>query len=212
MKKLTHIFLLILFFTNIFSVTAFAQDTSTDEGSSIRDKVRQKIEVVKNNPKAYLGTATDKTDSGIQIKSANGEIQQISVIKEKTSFVKVDKSTTKITYNDIAIGDFLVAMGFENSNEILDAKRILLISPLTPLKREIIFAIVDEIGKNSIVVRKNDNSTTTINFPKKWKGPEIKEIQKGNKVIVIGEMSEKGLLLRTIQNISSQKLTPTPSE
>lgn len=100
---------------------------ASESGSSIRDKVAAKVEELMYRPKAYLGVVTDIAESTIQVRSKSGEIKQIStntesVVVTKDSGIKV----TTVKFDDIAIGDFVVAMGYINGNSVLTAQRILI--------------------------------------------------------------------------------------
>jgi len=174
--------------------------TATDEGDPIREKVREKLEEVKKNPKAYIGTITDKLETSLQIKNALGEIQLISVDSENVDFVKTSKSQTTIKYNDLAIGDFIIAMGFAtNSNGVLAAQRILVSPQLETPKREIVFGQATGIAKNVLSLKDKQGKEWKLTFPKKWKGPEIKEIKEGEKVVAIVEQEENIYNIRTIE-------------
>ena len=174
--------------------------TATDEGDPIREKVREKLEEVKKNPKAYIGTITDKLETSLQIKNALGEIQLISVDSENVDFVKTSKSQTTIKYNDLAIGDFIIAMGFAtNSNGVLAAQRILVSPQLEAPKREIVFGQATGIAKNVLSLKDKQGKEWKLTFPKKWKGPEIKEVKEGEKVVAIVEQEENIYNIRTIE-------------
>jgi len=100
---------------------------SATSESDIRDKVAQKVAEAMNKPKAYLGVVTDITDSTIQIKSLESEIKQISTGDGEITVVNSKGTTSKIVkLTDVAIGDFIVAMGYVNSNSVLLAQRILI--------------------------------------------------------------------------------------
>src|SRR3972149_3789509 len=194
-------------FSTEFKAREKASDTptATNEGDPIREKVREKIEEVKRKPKAYIGTITDKLETSLQIKNTFGEIQLISVDIESVDFVKTGKSPTSIEYNDLAIGDFIIAMGFAtNSNGVLAAQRILVSPPLEQPNRSIIIGEVDTLGKNTLNLVDTSGKGWSLTFPKKWKGPEIKEIRQGDKVAVVVEQEENIYKIRTIE-ITSKK-------
>lgn len=102
--------------------------------SDIRLKVQQKVADALNKPKAYLGTVTDIADSTIQVKTAGGEIRQISANKDEVAVVKTGTTNKIVKFTDIAIGDFIVAMGYKNENQVLDTQRILITPPVTEPK------------------------------------------------------------------------------
>lgn len=110
--------------------------TASTASDSIREKVQQKVDEALKKPKAFIGTITDISENTLQIKTDTGEIKQSSVTSD-TVFVKIDKTTKEIKLSDVAIGDFIVAMGLKNGDEVLEAKRILITAPITEPKRSI---------------------------------------------------------------------------
>jgi len=101
--------------------------------SAFEEKEGDRLEKAANKPKAYLGTVTDITDSTIQIRTTSSEIRQISVGND-TSVVKTDPTSKVVKLTDIAIGDFIVAMGYKNGNQVLSAQRILITPAVTEPK------------------------------------------------------------------------------
>ncbi|MFC1625500.1 hypothetical protein ACFL1Q_00460 [Patescibacteria group bacterium] len=142
-------------------------ETSTDE-SGIRQKVEQQVEEALNKPKAYIGTVTDFADSTIQIKSEQGEIMQISAKdSEDITVVKITDSTKVVTLSDVAIGDFIVAMGIKNENDVLVAQRILITSPTEDEKLSIYLAKVTDVTTRVIdLTTTKDKENLTISLDK----------------------------------------------
>lgn len=120
--------------------------TATD---SVRGKVEEQIRQAKASPTSYMGTVTDITEGTIQLKSPDGQIRQISTSSD-TSSVKIGSKTQEIKLSDIAIGDYIVAMGFKNGNGVLDAKRILVITPPEKPATSAIYVKVISNSKNTI--------------------------------------------------------------
>lgn len=174
---------------------------STPEGateeSEIREKVIKKVQEALNNPKAYLGTVTDISSLTLQIKTEAGEIKQIST-KEDLSGVK---------FADIAIGDFVVAMGFQNGQEILETTRILITQEPPKISVTPILGTVTGIDKKTVTLKTRGEKEITLNFPKKWQGPEINKIKAGDELIAVGKLTEDAMEIRTVFLIPS----PTPS-
>ncbi len=194
---------IILTFTFILAsaLVVSAKENATNEAETVREKVKEKIENAKKNPRAYIGTVTDKTNETLQVKNRSGEIQLVSVDEENVSFVKAGKTTSNIKFNDVAIGDFVVAMGLENE-AVLEASRVLVTSTIEPPKRKIVSATVISVSKKELVLKDNEGNSLKLSFPKKWKGPDVKDISENSQVIVV-ILEEKGLeVLRTIQTIA----------
>lgn len=113
--------------------------------SAFEEKGGDRLEKATNKPKAYLGTVTDITGSTVQIKSMSDEIKQISV-EEEVVVVKTTPTNKVVKLGDIAIGDFIAAMGYRNGNQVLNAQRIL----ITPAVSEPKIDVVMGQGSNVI--------------------------------------------------------------
>ncbi|KKQ92458.1 MAG: hypothetical protein UT58_C0024G0009 [Microgenomates group bacterium GW2011_GWC1_39_7b] len=138
-----------------------AQDSS--DSSDIRLRVQEKVREALNKPKAYLGTVTDIADSTIQIKTSESQIKQISTDTIATTVVKTGTINKTVKLEDIAIGDFIVAMGYINSNSVLSAQRILIASPVTEPKIEAKLAKVIDLSKKTITAQTlNEGQNVTI--------------------------------------------------
>jgi len=193
--------------------SATPDSTSTAASDSVREKVQEKIEKALQNPKAYIGTVTDIAELTVQIKTSTGEIEQISVDKDQTTIMKTTGQTTReIKFADMAIGDFVVAMGFKNGNNVLAAKRILVTDAIKPLSLYINIVKVDKSnpkefeatelsgGKISTVV---PGDSLTIYLVKNNKKTEVKfvDIMDGDTVIVVGTKVEDSIEARTIFDV-----------
>lgn len=216
LKKLGILAVITIIFSTVIG-SVYAED-STDSADSIRDKVKEKIEQVLNKPKAYLGTVTDKTEDTLQIKNFKGEIQFVSVESDQTSLASVGKTTKAIKYDDVAIGDFIIAMGYmasedesekTNGDSVLETKRILVTEPIEPTKRKIVFGNVVSIEKK-ILTLKSGEEEFQFEFPKSWKGPEIDEISENDRVVIVSVPDEEKMIIRTIE-IILKNASPSPT-
>jgi hypothetical protein len=124
--------------------------TTTD--SAIRQKVEEKVSELLNRPKAYIGTVTDISDLTIQIKTKDSEIKQVSTEVTDVAVIKVGTVNKTVKLTDIGIGDFIVAMGYINSNSVLSAQRILITSPIEERKETTVFAKVTDTSTKDITV------------------------------------------------------------
>ncbi|MEJ2347680.1 MAG: hypothetical protein P8Y17_00565 [Patescibacteria group bacterium] len=191
------------------AVTIFAQEPATEEGDTIRDKVQQKVEEARTIPFSYIGTVTDIAEETIQINKhvfdglteTNGQIQQISINEEATTFVKIAKTTTTVNFSDVAIGDFIIAMGYKNGNDVLEAQRILITTPLEVTTRKALFGEPSDISSRSLTLKTQDGDWS-VEFGKTWVGPDLDEIGENDKVIVIGSAEDKTLEARFLEIIS----------
>lgn len=168
------------------------------EATDTADVVRQKIAEITQKPIAYIGTVTDKSENGLQISkialgNEKGEIEQISVNEEETTFSDITKTAKDIKFSDVAIGDNVIAMGYKGENGVLVAKRILVSSAIEKTKR---IALIGELTKadgRDYTIKTSDsqydfktNKYTDISYEKEGEIETLKEskIEVGNKAIV----------------------------
>lgn len=193
---------------------------ATDEADSVRLKVEEKIANALKNPKAYIGTITDISKLTYQIKNQKGEIQQLS-FTEDTSFVKVDKTAKTITANDVAIGDSIIAMGFKNGNEVLQAKRILVTELSEDSLRNIYLGKITNTTKSEVTITKLAgqekmdilvDSNTDYVLLKNLKASSIKLSYLENDLIIyiFGTQVDDDFEARTIYLIETTE-TPSPT-
>lgn len=141
------------------------------------------------NSTSYVGTITDISSGNIQIKSDNGTILQISA-NDESSYINTLKKNIDIKESDLAIGDYIIAIGKENTNKVLTAQRILVSSPLTENNIEVQKITIEKLSKTMI----ND-----IKLPTKWNGPNVKELEIGEEIYVAGRrVDDKTYTLRSI--------------
>lgn len=181
--------------TQFQKATASEDAEATSSADEIREKVQDKVDQIQNAPVAYTGTITDISELSLNLKNSSDEIKQVSVTKE-TVYVN-DISKKEIKFNDLAIGDFLLAMGYKNGNQVLEAKRIVVTNkPVTPA-RKIHFGKVSEL-KNKVIKLAKSGENIELTFPKTWKGPNIKDIKEEADVVVVANSESKNEI-RTIQ-------------
>jgi len=217
----------------LFATKQASAENATDSSATVREKVQEKVEKVLKSPRAYVGTITDISESTIQVsrlvfnteKEKAGEILQISTTEE-TTFVNVKTTSKTIKRSDLAIGDFIVAMGYKNGNSVLEAKRILVVSAITPSERVSIMGTVEKAEKTSLTVTiKKTGKAITIKSSKtlkitttkggKTQSLDFDEVVKGDRIIAVGIHSGEALDARSIHILSpdeeNAKAFPSPS-
>lgn len=170
---------------------------TSDGAETIRERIKNEVSGKSLKKTAYIGTITDISSGTIQIKSVQGDIKQMSLTDE-TTYINTLKKNVEVKAADLAIGDYIVAMGFVNGNKVLDAKRILIGSPLVENKYKSIIGTVQSISKTKLVIDKGNDETIEMTLPKKWVGPDTTDIDEGQKIITVGEYKEETYTLRTI--------------
>lgn len=198
-----------------------SQKEATGQAEAVSEKVEQKIEQAKNKPKAYLGTITDIAENTIQIKSISGEILQVSLVLEETDFVKIGTTNQAVSYSDVAIGDFIIAMGFVDEKEVLDARRILLTSEPPPPDRRAVLGEITDVntrkatlspkGEEAIVIEPVRNVKITLSEDEEISTIRFSKIEEGSKTVAVGLFEKDILSARTIHVISVPEPSPTPT-
>lgn len=186
----------LIYSTQLETQKSESQTTSGESG--VRETVLKKVEDILNSPKAYLGTVTDIAEKTIQLKTDSGAIEQVSA-----EDLPAGKAGVKLT--DIAIGDYIIAMGYRNGNHVLNAKRILITQPTPVPQIKIIYGKVKSISKKEIMVNEDDKAavaTTTKLSNKKTKAEDT--------VIVVGTTIKDVFTARTIFLVESTVPFPTP--
>lgn len=179
------------------------EDEATNSAETIRQKVQKKVDNVIKNPIAFIGTITDISENTIQIgryipgdKEA-GEIQLVS-IKDETTYVDITNDSEIVEISDIAIGDFIAALGFKNGNEVLEAQRVLVQKKPGEIHLEPFIATVTNVNDKTVTVE-SANNTYSLSFIKIWKGPEISELSESMEIIVVGTVKENKIVdIRTL--------------
>lgn len=189
--------------------TPTPSDQNAYEGSEIRQKVIEKVEQALKNPGALLGVVTDISTNTIQIKSSSGEIRQMSV-QDGSSIVKMGKESKEVKFSDIAIGDFVVGMGYKNGNEILEVNRVLITEPLEEFSTKTVIGKVAAIDKKMITISPlagGDDFEAVISTKTKIR---LSSISENDLVIIVGK-EDKNFEARTVLVVNEPEPSTSPS-
>jgi len=188
--------------------------TATGEGD-IQKTVDQEVATASVKPKAYLGTVTDIADSTIQIKTLEAQIAQVADgDPEVTVTNEVGTNNKAVKLADIAIGDFIVSMGYVNQNSVLTAQRILVTDPVTEPKLTISMSKITNVSKKYLsVTNVKDASVGTLTPDKntdlesysngKSKVIKLGDIITGDTVISISDDTGSPAILRSVFDIGT---------
>lgn len=136
--------------------------TSSDQNTDTTQAANDKVQAAQKKLEFILGTVTDLTENGVQLKDTNGDIQQISYDEKSTSFAKYTTTTKKITASDIAIGDYVLAIGYNKSNNLIEAVRILVTQPETPQDVKIFYGTVTTKNRSDFEVDEKNSGKVAI--------------------------------------------------
>jgi hypothetical protein len=200
-----------------------ASSSSDAQAESIRIKVEEKINQTLKYPKAYIGTVSDIVNSTFQIKTASGEIFQ-TLTSNDTTYSKSKTpgiAAVDIKKSDIAIGDFVIAMGYVGENSVLDCKRILVTQTQVSNKRYAVFGNISEYTKKIFTVKDVlSGNSLSIDLANKYyvynleggKTTKIKlvDLSRGDKVLLFGVNKDKSFEASTLVRVETAP-TPTPT-
>lgn len=206
--------ILLVFSTEFQKESDAVSDTNTATADAVRKKVQEKLDKVTKKGTSYLGIITDLPDDTIQIKNLKGEIQQISINPTTTAFIKSINNTVKtIKKSDLAIGDFIIAMGTKNANGVLESSRVLVTDTMTTTKRKILIGKIGDLTKNTFNLKVKTGQTFAVSLS--TDGVSVFKLQDGKKilskftnltndslVVVSGEVTENKIVVRTIWVVS----------
>jgi hypothetical protein len=195
---------------------------ATESADDIQKKVDQKITDALNKPTFYFGTITDITNTSLQLKSDTGEIKQIS-ISDSTNFVRFAKTTTTLKLKDVAIGDYIIAMGYVLEKDVLSSSRVLITTPIQPETKLVLLGKVSSIKKGQItIISASDgkeievipsNTTITTNGdPDNIKKVMFATISEEDTILLVGKAKDSQIEATRIHIISSPEPSPTPTK
>lgn len=180
---------------------------ATDE---IRQKVQEKLDIIASNPTAILGIVTDKTETGIQVRDAQGQIQQTATTAQ-TTFVRIGKTTTETNFDDLGIGDYVAVAGWSMANNGHIASRIIITQTPDIASRKIIRGTVQANSAREITLA-YEGGTATIKssdtpYVYEFTGSDtirkkFTDVDEGEEIYALGILNDNYLDTRTIFIIS----------
>lgn len=107
---------------------------------------------------AKAGTITDITDNTIQLKQESGDVGQVALSSD-TTFTNTVKTIRNVTQGDVAIGDYIVVLGSEESKNTIQSQTVYITSSTDVALYKSRKMIVNTI-KPGEVTGKNDSGDT----------------------------------------------------
>jgi len=163
------------------------QDLEPDPEATdaVRQKVQEKLNKASEILFAYTGVVTDISENTLQLKNNDLGILQVSYNKE-TDFAEDGKDI--LQSSDIAIGDYLLAMGSKNSETmVLNAIRVVVTEETKFTPWTVVIGSISELGSKNIVIT-TSSETSDLTLTKKSNYPD--DLEEENQVIVISNNNE----------------------
>ena len=185
---------------------------------AVQEKVKEKLnQIVKpdNSKKGYLGTISSLDANSLTI-SRNGSDKDIN-FDDSTAFIDINRK--KIDSSKLKVGQSITALGYDNQQGSLDAKRVIINDPdYVPTKNTIVIGkIVDRSQTSNVAllipsINKNNQyqitfSTSSTITSISGAKVTIKDITTGKKVIVVltQDVKNKSASATNIIIVDSQK-------
>ncbi|MBI4057830.1 hypothetical protein HY405_00730 [Candidatus Microgenomates bacterium] len=177
-----------------------AQEDATQPGRTIRDTLRERVEErlaeLTNKPRAFVGKISEIADSVLILETKTGT-KQIKIEEDAVVVQTTATGAKTIKATNLAIGNFVVAMGYLEDKNTLDATRILTMTqtPLTP--RYPVYGLVESVEKGTFTVkhpkkdetwtvRTTSNTRVTAKIDGKIETSDVDSIEIGDRIIALG--------------------------
>lgn len=193
------------------NITPIPQITPTPTGAEeqnvkeIREAIKEKVNEIKDKieKKAYVGIITQITDSTITLSNFRGK-QRVRLLE---NIVIIGLNKKEIFAKDLAVDDKVIALGTISDNDILEAKRLLvvavpktippkrlfLIGSITGIDSKLSTITVSLLGNlDKTVVLKIDSTTLIISQADAKATPKFKNLIQDQKVIVVYPQTAEG--------------------
>lgn len=117
--------------------------------------------------RAFVGKVSRVTTESLSIETLRGE-QNVKVSSKST--VLLFPKMQPLQLSDVEIGGFAIVMGYMNSDDVLDAKRILVVqTPLFPPKKKVFVGRVIDLSATTLSLKLRNNDEEKIAVSKKTK-------------------------------------------
>jgi len=162
-------------------------------GQSV-DKVKGLVEeeLANRKKRAFFGQLKNLAADTLTIES-NENIYQAS-FSDQTNFVKLP-GRTSLTADDLTIGDFMIAMGFLNDNDVLETRRVVVSSKPDPAPaRQLFWGEIREIDEETIVFDDQEIELLSEEMLKikNVEEPSLEKVELGDKIYVLASIDNDG--------------------
>lgn len=232
MKKII-ISLIIFFLFSLATLRVFAQvspePSPTD--TRIQQQVEERIEKVlkaaeERKKRALIGSIKTISNSTLTIETKDGDFQA----KMATDAAIINLKREEIKLEDLEIGNKIICIGYLDNQNILEAKRIVVVTQFQTPATEVAFGVVTDISQEEKVLTIKNPKKQTIymvevgtntKITKKVEGKiqtvKFGDIKENDRLVAIGkpgENEEKIIVAKIIHVIPGKAVgqqSPTPS-
>ncbi|MBU3956819.1 hypothetical protein KKI19_00860 [Patescibacteria group bacterium] len=180
------------------------EPSPSPDDERIKQKVEERIEKVlstaeEGQKRALVGTLKSIANSTLTIETHGGNFQA----KVAIDAIILNEDREEIELDDLAIGNNLIAMGYFDNQNVLDAKRVVVTEEFQIPETESVFGLVTDISQEEKVLTIKHPKSATVymvdvgtktKITKSVEG-EVKEIKfsdikENDRLVVIGEPEE----------------------
>lgn len=186
---------------NVIPVYVFS-----DDGKNVQTSVlvvySSEVESVEGTT-AVMGTVTDITNTTLQIRQSSGEVSQIALTND-TSYASTIQTNRDVQFSDVAIGDFVAALGTVDSSDVLHASRIIIGNPPNEEDTVVAYGTIKTLSSKEFVVSGDSEEwsidatggkakVTTFDENGEVKTARLAQAEEGSRIIIIGKMEDDEL-------------------
>lgn len=191
-----------------FAVNTFAQEASPEPSPSpderIKQQVQERMEKVlstaeEGRKRALVGTLKSIANSTLTIETRDENFQA----KVADDAIIINEDREEIELNDLIIGSNVIAIGYFDNQNVLDARRVVVTEKFQIPETDSVFGLVTDISqeekiltikhpKNQAVYMIDVGTETEITKSVEGELEEIKfsDIEENDRLVVIGELGE----------------------
>jgi|GEM_PF-4008971 len=153
---------------------------------------------------SVIGTITDISSESIQLRSENGEIEQLSVAKDAT-YALINSESKDLEFKDLAIGDFVAAIGTRNNEGVFNVNRVLVTTISQTNKMNLLTGVIKNLSKKEFIISSAENNEVSIDatgsiniYSFDLSAEKLSSAKEGDEIIVFGKFKDKELVAETI--------------
>lgn len=150
---------------------------------------------------SIFGAVTDIAEDTIQLRTTSGEIEQIS-INDNTTYVNIVNDAKDIEFTDVAIGDYIVAIGVKNGNDVMEVARVLVSKEQEATNYVGIMGTIDTLSSRDFIVTGIDgtkysvDATGSVNVVTKSEDgslvkTKLTTAKEGDNIVILGRMDKE---------------------
>lgn len=152
------------------------------------------------------GTVTDITQDTLQLRTEGGEIEQL-LVKQETTYVQIGSKTEELEFKDLAIGDFVAALGYKNADEVIEIGRVIVtVEPKAP-DIAAIAGTIQTLSRSEFIVLTSQSEEISVDATSSVNTYSAKEnitpsrlstAEQGDPIAIIGSFKDGELVATTI--------------